>query len=180
MPPKSPLGMGAEVSLLDINLDRLRYLDDVLPGKLRTLYSSNANIARVHHERRCADRLGVDRRRARSDAGHAGHAGRAMPKGSVIVDVAVDQGGLRRDDPRHHTQPSPPSRSTAFCIMALRICRAPCRGLRRRRWPNATLPYALKIADLGLRGALESGPRLAQRLGIHMPVNAPIRPSPTP
>ena len=103
---KIALGMGARVTLLDINLERLRYLDDVLKGKLTTLYSNSINISRSIQ---MADALigAVLITGARAPMLVTRDMLPSMPAGSVIVDVAVDQGGcVETTRPTAHSQPT--------------------------------------------------------------------------
>ena len=162
---KIALGMGAEVSLLDINLDRLRYLDDVLPGKLRTLYSSSANIAAAIET---ADAVigSVLITGARAPMLITRDMLRDMPDGSVIVDVAVDQGGcVETTRVTTHSQPT----FTLDGVLHYGVANMPGAVPRTSSLAlsNATLPYALKIADRGLRGALESDAALLKGLNTY-------------
>ncbi|MCY3572741.1 MAG: alanine dehydrogenase [Chloroflexi bacterium] len=154
---KIALGMGARVSLLDINLERLRYLSEVMSGNLATLYSTRNNIA---ESLRSADAL----------IGSVLIAGtkapllvtrdmlRLMPAGSVIVDVAVDQGGCVES-----TRPTSHSDPTYFVDQVLHYGVPNMPGAVPRTsslaLANAILPYALKIADSG-RSALANDPAL--------------------
>lgn len=160
---KIALGMGARVTLLDINLDRLRYMDDVLDGKLTTLYSNHINISKSIVT---ADALigSVLIAGARAPMLVTRDMLPMMPDGSVIVDVAVDQGGcVETTRPTTHSDPT-------FVIdgvlhygvanMPGAVPRTSSLGLA-----NATLPYALKIADIGVTTALQ-GDR-ALRMGLN-------------
>ena len=161
---KIALGMGARVSLLDINLERLRPAEDALGGKLTTLYSNSINISRAI---RSADALigAVLITGARAPMLVTRDMLPTMPRRSVIVDVAVDQGRLRRNH-----APEPPTAtqlmsSTASCIMAWPICPAPCRAPPAWRWPMPPCPTPLKIANLGAVAALEQD--VALRRGLN-------------
>lgn len=145
---KIALGMGARVSLLDINLERLRYLSEVMTGSLTTLYSTRHNIA---ESLRAADALigAVLIAGAKAPLLVTRDMLPLMPAGSVIVDVAVDQGGCVEttrltshsdptyviDDVLHYGVPNMPGAVPRTSSLAL---------------ANATLPYALTIADGGL------------------------------
>ena len=111
------LGMGARVSILDINLERLRQLDLALPGRFSTLYSNQANISDAIAS---ADAVigSVLIRGARAPHLITRPMLADMPRGSLIVDVAVDQGRLRGDDPAPPRTSSPLSSSMASCITA--------------------------------------------------------------
>ena len=160
---KIALGMGARVTLLDINLDRLRYLDDVLDSKLTTLYSNHINISKSIVT---ADALigSVLIAGARAPMLVTRDMLPMMPDGSVIVDVAVDQGGcVETTRPTSHSDPT-------FVIdgvlhygvanMPGAVPRTSSLGLA-----NATLPYALKIADIGVTTALQRDRAL--RMGLN-------------
>ncbi|MCA9885776.1 MAG: alanine dehydrogenase, partial [Anaerolineae bacterium] len=100
------LGMGAQVTLLDIDLERLRYLDEIMPGKFTTLYSNAANIAEVI---RTADAIigSVLIAGARAPKLVTREMLKTMPRNSVIVDVAVDQGGcIETTHPTTHSDPT--------------------------------------------------------------------------
>ena len=155
---KIALGMGARVSLLDINLERLRYLSEVMTGNLTTLYSTRHNIA---ESLRAADALigAVLIAGAKAPLLVTRDMLPLMPAGSVIVDVAVDQGGCVEttrptshsdptyviDDVLHYGVPNMPGAVPRTSSLAL---------------ANATLPYALAIADGGL-SVLAKDPALA-------------------
>lgn len=145
---KMALGMGAEVTLLDVNLERLRYLDDVLHGKFTTLYSNSANIQQVIQR---ADAVigSVLIVGARAPKLITREMLALMPAHSVIVDVAVDQGGcVETTRPTTHRDP------TFFVDDVLHYGVANMPGAVPRTsssaLANATLPYALRLADKGV------------------------------
>lgn len=156
---KIALGMGARVSLLDINLERLRYLSEVMTGNLTTLYSTRHNIA---ESLRTADALigAVLIAGAKAPLLVTRDMLPLMPAGSVIVDVAVDQGGCVEstrptshsdptyviDDVLHYGVPNMPGAVSRTSSLAL---------------ANATLPYALAIADGGV-SVLAKDPALTE------------------
>lgn len=151
---KIALGMGARVTLLDINLDRLRWLDDALSGRFSALYSSHSNISQAIQT---ADALigSVLIAGARAPMLVTRDMLPAMPKGSVIVDVAVDQGGCV-ETTRVTTHGNP----TYVIDGVLHYGVANMPGAVPRTsslaLSNATLPYALKIANMGTRAALQA------------------------
>ena len=151
---KIALGMGACVTLLDINLDRLRYLGDVLSGNLTTLYSNSVNISNAICS---ADALigSVLITGARAPMLVTRDMLPTMPPGSIIVDVAVDQGGCVET-----TRVTTHSRPTFEIDNVLHYGVANMPGAVPRTsslaLSNATLPYALKIANLGVTAALRS------------------------
>ena len=151
---KIALGMGARVTLLDINLDRLRWLDDALAGRFVALYSSHSNISQAIQT---ADALigSVLIAGARAPMLVTRDMLPTMPKGSVIVDVAVDQGGCV-ETTRVTTHGNP----TYVIDGVLHYGVANMPGAVPRTsslaLSNATLPYALKIANMGTRAALRA------------------------
>ncbi len=159
------LGMGADVTLLDINLERLRYLEDTLHGKFTTLYSNAANI-------------GESIQRADAVIGAVLIVGAKaphlitrdmlsiMPDGSVIVDVAVDQGGCV--ETTHATTHSNPT-YVVDGVLHYGVANMPGAVPRTSSLAlsNATLRYILRIADMGLSEALKSDNGLAQGLNVY-------------
>jgi alanine dehydrogenase len=158
------LGMGANVTLFDVNLDRLRYLDEVMRGRLATQYSNQTNIAdAVIHADAVIGAVLVPGARAPRLVTREMVA--AMPNGSVIVDVAVDQGGCvetiratTHSDPTYYEEgvlhygvanmPGAVPRTSSFALS------------------NATLKYILRVADMGVTAALASDPGLAKGLNV--------------
>jgi alanine dehydrogenase len=158
------VGMGAQVSVIERNPNRLRYLHDVLGGHLTTLMSNRANI---EEEVRNADlvigtvliagakapRL-VTRRMVRS-----------MRPGSAIVDVSIDQGGcVETARPTTHRQP--------ICIeervVHYAVTNMPGIVPHTSTFAltNATFQYALALASRGLRAAIEDDPALARGVNV--------------
>lgn len=159
---KIALGMGASVTLLDINLDRLRYLDDVLDGNLTTLYSNSGNIAAAI---RSADALigSVLITGARAPMLVTRDMLPTMPAGSIIVDVAVDQGGcVETTRVTTHSQPT----FVLDGVLHYGVANMPGAVPRTSSLAlsNATLPYALKIADQGAVSALRADAALLKGL----------------
>ena len=159
---KIALGMGARVTLLDVNLERLRYLSDVLHGNLTTLYSNAANIA---ESIRSADAVigSVLITGARAPMLITRPMLSTMPTGSVIVDVAVDQGGcVETTHPTTHSSP------TFYVDGVLHYGVANMPGAVPRTsslaLSNATLRYVLRLADLGYVAALQRDPGLMKGL----------------
>ena len=135
---KIALGMGANVTLLDINLDRLRFLDDVLDGNLNTLYSNSGNIAAAI---RTADALigSVLITGARAPMLVTRDMLPTMPAGSIIVDVAVDQGGcVETTRVTTHSQPTFVLDGVLHYGKKSPICRARFRA--PPAWPCRTPP----------------------------------------
>ncbi len=161
------LGMGARVTLLDVNMERLRYLDETMGarGRLTTLASNETNITDAITS---ADAVigGVLITGARAPHLITREMLSIMLKGSVIVDVAVDQGGCV--ETTHATTHSDP---TYFVEGVLHYGVANMPGAVPRTssfgLANATLRYILKIADVGLHDALRADPGLAKGLNIY-------------
>ncbi|MEL7436051.1 MAG: NAD-binding protein, partial [Chloroflexota bacterium] len=145
---KVALGMGAQVTLLDINLERLRYLDDVMHGNFQTLYSSGENIRQaVNSADAVIGSVLITGARAPKLVTRAMLGD--MRNGSVIVDVAVDQGGcVETTHPTTHSDP------TYFVDDVLHYGVANMPGAVPRTssmaLSNATLRYILRLADNGL------------------------------
>lgn len=161
------LGMGARVTLLDVNMERLRYLDEVMGGRgrLMTLASNETNIAEAITT---ADAVigAVLITGARAPRLVTRGMLSTMPRGSVIVDVAVDQGGCVET-----TRPTTHSDPTYFVDGVLHYGVANMPGAVPRTssfgLANATLRYILRIADMGLHEALRSDPGLAKGLNVY-------------
>ncbi len=159
---KIALGMGARVTLLDIDLDRLRYLDDVLAGNLNTLYSNHINIDRSI---RTADALigSVLITGARAPMLVTRDMLPAMPNGSIIVDVAVDQGGcVETTRPTTHSEPT----FVIDGVLHYGVTNMPGAVPRTSSLAlaNATLPFAFKLAAKGAADALRADPALLMGL----------------
>lgn len=159
------LGMGANVTLLDINLDRLRYLDHVLHGRFTTLYSNAGNIASAIQT---ADAVigSVLITGARAPRLITREMLPSMPDGSVIVDVAVDQGGcVETTRPTTHSDPT----YVIDGVLHYGVANMPGAVPRTSSLAlsNATFRYILRVADLGLRGALSIDGGLAKGLNVY-------------
>lgn len=145
---KVALGMGARVTLLDIDIERLRYLDDVMHGNFQTLYSNSANVQDVI---KTADAVigSILITGARAPKLITREMLKTMPKASIIVDVAVDQGGCV--ETTHATTHSDP---TYFVEDVLHYGVANMPGAVPRTsslgLSNATLRYIIRLANNGL------------------------------
>lgn len=159
------LGMGAEVTVFDISLPRLRALDARFDGRVTTLRSNPLAIAEAVAD---ADLVigsvlipGASAPKLVTDAMVA-----EMRAGSVLVDIAIDQGGcFEGSRPTTHDDPT-------FAVHdAVYYCVANMPGAVPRTstiaLTNATLPYAVAIADQGWERALEADPALARGLNVH-------------
>jgi len=159
------LGMGAHVIILDVNLDRLRYLSEVMPGRLTTLSSNPLSIAEAV---RRADLLvgGVLIKGAKAPKLVTREMISTMNPGSVVVDVAVDQGGCI--ETTHATTHSNPvyvvDGVVHYCVanMPGAVPRTSTYALS-----NATLPYTVKLANLGAEAAVRADPALAKGVNTY-------------
>ncbi|NPV51970.1 MAG: alanine dehydrogenase [Firmicutes bacterium] len=159
------LGMGAHVTILDKNLQRLRFLDDIFLGKVVTMVSNSYNIERVVPN---ADLLigAVLIPGARAPRVVSEEIVKTMKSGSVIVDVAVDQGGCVETIDRVTTHSEPTYMK--YNVVHYAVSNIPGAVARTSTYAltNATLPYILHIANKGFRqAALEDG-ALARGLNV--------------
>jgi alanine dehydrogenase len=152
------LGMGANVSILDIDLDRLRELDLLLHGRIQTIASNSYNIAK---HVLTADLLigAVLITGAKAPTLVSREVLASMGDGSVVVDVAVDQGGCI--ETTHATTHSNPT-YVVDGVVHYGVANMPGAVPRTSTLAlsNATLPYALRLAGRGVKAALEADPGL--------------------
>lgn len=157
-------GMGADVTITDISLARLRYIDEIKPANIKTLYSSEFNI---RAELPVTDLVVGAVLIPGAKAPHliTRDMLSLMEKGSVLVDVAIDQGGcFETSHPTTHSEPvyevdgiihycvaNIPGAVSATSTLAL---------------TNATLPYAVQLADKGWRKACAEDEALYKGLNI--------------
>lgn len=151
---KIAVGMGAHVTIIDNNLDRLRELDDIFLSKISTLASS---AYMIHDAISTADLIvgAVLVPGAAAPMLVTKNMLQDVPNGAVIVDVAVDQGGcIETTHPTTHSNP------TYYVEGVLHYCVANMPGAVPRTstfaLTNATLPYALKLANKGFFEAIRS------------------------
>jgi alanine dehydrogenase len=159
------LGMDANVIILDTNLDRLRFLEHVLHGRLTTVASNSYNIAEAV---RNADLLvgGVLIKGARAPRLVTREMVPTMNPGSVIVDVAVDQGGCV--ETIHATTHSDPV-YVVDGVVHYGVANMPGAVPRTSTLAlsNATLPYVLRLARLGAEEAMAEDPGLMKGLNTY-------------
>jgi alanine dehydrogenase len=160
---KMAIGLGAEVTMIDTNLDRLGYLDDIFGGRINTMFSNSVNIANAVRQ---SDLV----------VGAVLIPGAAAPKlvtedmlkemgdGSVVVDVAVDQGGcIETCVPTTHDNPTFVKHGVVhYCVanMPGAVAQTSTFALN-----NVTTHYARMLADLGAKEAVQSDRALA--LGVN-------------
>jgi len=159
------VGMGAQVTVLDIDPARLRYIHDIHRGKIVTLMSNHGNIEKSVAESDLVIGAVLI---------HGAKAPKLVTKpmlanmrpGSVIVDISVDQGGCVAT-----TQPTTHSEPTFVVDGVTHYCVANMPGIVPRTstfaLTNSTLSYALEIAQNGVEEALAKNPALLKGLNIH-------------
>lgn len=158
-------GFQADVAILDVDLDRLRYLDDVMPANVNTLYSDRHTI--IEQLRRADLVIGS----VLIPGAKAPQLVRAddlsmMKAGSVVIDVAVDQGGcVETSHPTTHSDP------TYVIDEVVHYCVANMPGAVGRTSTfalcNATLSWITRLADLGLENALPECQPIIDAINIH-------------
>jgi alanine dehydrogenase len=161
---KIAAGMGAKVEILDISLERLRYLSDVMPANVQLVFSNRHNILEAI---RTADLVvgGVLIPGAKAPRLVRKEDLKTMQNGSVIVDVAIDQGGcVETIKATTHENPT----YVVDGVIHYGVANMPG-GVPRTSTlalTNATLPYALQLANKGWKVALKDNPAL--RKGLNM------------
>ena len=162
---KIALGMGARVTLVDLNLNRLREIDDVFGGRVHTLASNSYNIARAVAE---ADLVigGVLIPGAAAPKIVTRAMVAKMKKGAVIVDVAIDQGGcIETARPTTHTDPSFEVDGVVhYCVTNMPAAVPYTSTLALT---NATFPYLLKLARLGADAAIREDNGIAEGVNTY-------------
>jgi alanine dehydrogenase len=159
------LGMGADVTVFDRSITRLQYIDTVYGGRIKTLVASKHAIER---EVKLADLLigavlvhGAKAPKLVSNALVA-----QMKSGSVLVDIAIDQGGCFEDSkPTTHAEPTFKVHNSIFYCVANMPGAVPVASTYALT--NATLPFALSLANHGWEAAMRKDPDLAKGLNVH-------------
>lgn len=162
---KMAVGLGAEVIILDVNLARLEYLDDVFQGRVMTLYSNSQNIEESVIE---SDLVvgGVLITGHKAPTLVSKQMISAMSKGSVVVDVAVDQGGcIETCRPTSHQNP------TYEVDGVIHYCVPNMPGVAPRTstyaLTNTTLKYASMLAAMGVEDAIAKDKALFMGLNVY-------------
>ncbi|MGA8544745.1 MAG: NAD(P)-dependent oxidoreductase, partial [Mycobacterium sp.] len=158
-------GMGAAVTVLDVNIDRLRELDTVFGGRVQTRYSTALELEQAVKD---ADLV----------IGAALLPGAKAPKlvsnslvahmkpGAVLVDIAIDQGGcFEGSHPTTHDDPTFPVYDTLFYCVANMPAAVP--KTSTFALTNATMPYVIELADHGWKAACRTNPALAKGLSTN-------------
>jgi alanine dehydrogenase len=159
------MGMGADVTIVDRSLSRLAYIDTIYGGRIKTLASS---FHAVDREVKSADLVigavlvhGAKAPKLVSNAQVA-----QMKPGSVLVDIAIDQGGCFEDSrPTTHAEPTFKVHESIFYCVANMPGAVPVASTYALT--NATLPYALSLANLGWEAAVARDTSLAAGLNVH-------------
>src|SRR5690606_10252437 len=161
---KMASGLGAIVTILDINLKRLRYINDIMPNNVITGFSNEYNIRQLikHHDLIIG---GVLIPGAKAAKLITRDMLKEMRPGTVIVDVAVDQGGCFET-----TKPTTHENPTYIIDDVVHYCVANMPGAvpytSTVALTNVTLPYVLKLANLGWEEACKSDKSLKKGLNI--------------
>lgn len=161
---KMAAGLGADVTIMDVNLQRLRYLDDVMPANVNTFMSNEYNIREMI--KRCDLIIGA----VLIPGAKAPHLItrdmlKEMRPGTVLVDVAVDQGGcIETCKPTTHENP------TYIIDDVVHYCVANMPGAvpytSTLALTNATLPYAIQLANKGWKKACQDNKELELGLNV--------------
>jgi len=162
-------GLGADVTICDISLPRLRQLNEFMPKNVKTLFSSTYNI---EQELPTTDLVigAVLIPGAKTPHLITKDMLKLMRKGSVLVDVAIDQGGcFETSHPTTHAEPIYEIDGILHYCVANIPGAVPCTSTLALT--NATLPYAIRLADMGWEKACEADPGL--KLGLNI-VNGKI------
>ncbi len=159
------VGLGAEVTVLDTNIQRLRELDALYSGRIRTIASNGFEIERAAMH---ADLLigSVLIPGAKAPKLISNELVSRMKPGSVLVDIAVDQGGCFADSrPTTHADPTFEVHDSIFYCVANMPGAVP--STSTYALTNATMPYVRAIANLGWKAALRADAALALGLNTH-------------
>ncbi|MGG2991052.1 alanine dehydrogenase [Paenibacillus macerans] len=162
---KIAVGLGAEVTIIDVNPERLRQLDDIFGARLQTLMSNPQHIAEAVEE---SDLVigAVLIPGAKAPKLVRENMVKAMRPGSVIVDVAIDQGGIFETVDRITTHSDPTY--VKHGVVHYAVANMPGAVPRTSTYAltNATLPYALELASKGLHAALNDRPALRRGVNV--------------
>jgi alanine dehydrogenase len=162
---KMAAGMGAKVVILDVSLERLRYLSDVMPANVQLIYSNRSNILeQIETADLVVGAVLITGAKAPKLVRRADL--KRMQPGSVIVDVAIDQGGcVETIKATTHENPT----YVVDGVIHYGVANMPG-GVPRTSTlalTNATLPYALQLANKGWKQALRENPALLKGLNMH-------------
>jgi alanine dehydrogenase len=158
-------GMGAHVTVFDLNITKLRELDAEFGGRILTRYSSSLELeGAVKRADLVIGAVLVPGAKAPRLVSNSVVA--QMKPGAVLVDIAIDQGGCFEDSrPTTHDEPTFKVHDTVFYCVANMPGSVP--RTSTFALTNATMPYVLKLADNGWRAACKADPALAKGLSTH-------------
>ncbi|MEV2221230.1 alanine dehydrogenase [Nocardia vinacea] len=159
------VGMHADVTVLDLNITRLRALDEQYRGQVRTIISNTFEVESLVRE---ADLVigAVLVPGAKAPTLVSNDLVAQMKPGSVLVDIAIDQGGCFADSrPTTHAEPTYQVHNSVFYCVANMPGAVPYTSTVALA--NATLPYAISLAERGWRDAVDADPGLAAGLSTH-------------
>jgi alanine dehydrogenase len=159
------VGMGADVSIMDVSIDRLRHIDSIYQGRLKTLMSSAYAIEQAVLE---ADLVigAVLIPGAKAPKLVSNDLVARMKPGSVLVDIAIDQGGCFEDSrPTTHDEPTYTVHDSVFYCVANMPGSVP--NTSTYALTNVTLPYAIALAGKGWQQAVTDDHALALGLSTH-------------
>lgn len=159
------VGMGAQVTMLDLNIARLRAVDALFDGRVTTVVSNKFELERAVRE---ADLVigAVLVPGAKAPKLVSNELVAQMKPGSVLVDVAIDQGGcFEASRPTTHSDPTYRVADSVFYCVANMPGAVP--NTSTYALTNATLPYVVALADRGWRKACANDPALAHGLSAH-------------
>lgn len=163
---KMAVGLGANVTILDVNAKRLAYLDDIFGGRIQTLLSNSYNIARAVKEADlvvgCVLIPGAKTPKLVTE-----EMVKTMRPGSVLVDVAIDQGGSIETIDRITTHADPFFLKHGVIHYSVANMPGAVPRTSTLALTGATLPYALKIASLGPEAACKADPALMKGLNTY-------------
>ncbi|ATF16654.1 alanine dehydrogenase [Brevibacillus sp. HB1.2] len=162
---KMALGLGANVTIIDVNADRLRQLDDLFQGRVQTLMSNSFNIANAVKK---ADLLvgAVLIPGARAPRLVTEDMVKDMSPGSVIVDVAIDQGGSIETVDRITTHDKPTYEKHGVIHYAVANMPGAVARTSTLALTNVTVPYAVQLANKGYAQAIRDNKALAKGVNV--------------
>ncbi|GEC90192.1 alanine dehydrogenase [Brevibacillus brevis] len=162
---KMALGLGANVAIIDVNADRLRQLDDLFQGRVQTLMSNSFNIANAVKK---ADLLvgAVLIPGARAPRLVTEDMVKEMSPGSVIVDVAIDQGGSIETVDRITTHDKPTYEKHGVIHYAVANMPGAVARTSTLALTNVTVPYAVQLANKGYAQAIRDNKALAKGVNV--------------
>ncbi len=162
---KIAMGLGADVTILDLSAERLRQLDDIFGNAINTLMSNPLNIAQAVKE---ADLVvgAVLIPGAKAPKLVTEEMVKSMTPGSVLVDVAIDQGGIIETVDHITTHDNPTYEKHGVVHYAVANMPGAVPRTSTIALTNVTIPYALQIANKGVTAAIQTNPALEKGLNV--------------